>query len=126
MELKPDLIRDILLYSETLPFRKSAFQNEINESSLREKYSQDEIIYAISRMGDDDAKLINGWVKYASDKPYMWCIGSPTYEGHQYLENIRDPKVWKVVKEKVSLVGTASISIMGQVALAYIQKQLGI
>ncbi|MDT2845530.1 DUF2513 domain-containing protein [Enterococcus thailandicus] len=126
MELKPDLIRDILLYAESLQLGENAFANDINESELRTKYTEDEIIYAISRLGENDGQLIYGNVQYASSKPYIWYIGSPTFTGHQYLENIRDPKIWKSVKQKASLVGSVSLPILSELAVSTIKAKLGL
>ena len=126
MELKPDLIRDMLLYAESLSLGETAFPNDINESELRNKYTEDEIIYAISRLGEKDGNLLKGSVQYASNKPYMWYIGSPTFSGHQYLENIRDPKIWKLVKEKASVVGSVSLPILAELASSMIKAKLGL
>lgn len=126
MKLSNDLIRDTLLFAESLKYNQTASNSQIAESDYGKKYSQDEILYAISRLGDNDAKLIKGSIQYASNNPFRWFIGSPTYAGHQYLENIRDPKIWKETKEKMALVGSASLSILSQVAASIIQNKLGI
>ncbi|MFS1114375.1 DUF2513 domain-containing protein, partial [Enterococcus faecalis] len=68
MKLSHDCIRDILLFSESLPYNEPAFDNKIFKSDLLKKYSSEEINYAVSKLGDDDAQLIKGYVKFASNK----------------------------------------------------------
>lgn len=43
MKLSHDCIRDILLFSESLPYNESATNSKIFESELLKKYSTDEI-----------------------------------------------------------------------------------
>lgn len=126
MELKLDLIRDVLLYAESLPLGKSSSAFPVSESPFLEKYTEDEIVYALSKMGNDDARLVNGNISWINGKAYFWSIGSPTYKGHQYLDNIREQTVWDHVKEKSKLVGSVSLPILNELAISFIKKNLGL
>lgn len=124
LKLNHDCIRDVLLFAEELPYNNQVTNDSIFESERLEKYSKDEICYTITKIGNDDAKLINGYVKIASGKPYITCIKSLTFEGHKYLDNIRDPKIWKESKKISSKITSVSIDIMSTIASNVIMKTL--
>lgn len=126
MKLSHDCVRDILLFSEELPYRASAINVDIFESKRLKKYSKDEINYTISKIGTDDANLIHAHVKIVSNKPYRTCISSLTFDGHKYLDNIKDPKVWSETKKISSRVAGVSIDIMSQIASNVIIKTLNL
>ncbi|MGM0182212.1 hypothetical protein IGK74_001132 [Enterococcus sp. AZ150] len=126
MKLDHECIRDILLFAEELPYNSPAYGETIFKSKRLKRYSEDEINYAITKLGLDDAELINGFVKFASNKPYITCISSLSFEGHKYLDNIRDPKVWKETKNIASKVTSVSIDILGTIASNVILKTIGL
>lgn len=98
-------------------------EQEINDFAKEQSVSIEKMIYTIQRL--KEANYINASIKYASDKPLWYNIFSITYDGHEFLNNIRDPKVWKITKEKVSEISGVSLGIIGQVAGKYIKNQLG-
>lgn len=126
MKLNHDCIRDILLSAEDLPYRKTLSNENLFESKILKKYDPDEIRYTISKIGNDDANLINGYVKFASNQPYNTTISSLTFSGHTYLDNIRDPKVWSEAKKVSSKLTSVSIDIMSQIASNVIIKMLNL
>ncbi len=44
--------------------------------------------------------------------------------GHQYLEAIRDPEIWRKTKEGASLAGSFSIDLLGKLANGFIRTQI--
>lgn len=99
--------------------------SNILESEQLKKYSQDEVHHAINVMGNDGAKLIKASTQIASNKLFLIAIGSPTFEGHKYLDNIRDPEVWKQTKKATSKFVSVSIDVLSSVAASVITKMLG-
>lgn len=124
MELNKDLVRNLLLNLEDKKTDSSMSQKEIDDFAETQNISTKQMIYTIQRL--EEAGFIKISIQYASNKPYWYHISSITYEGHQFLDNIRDPKVWKITKEKVSQITGVSLPIIGQVASAYIKSQLGL
>lgn len=124
MELNHECIRDILLFSEELPYLEHASGDQIFNSKRLKKYSSDQINYAITRLGSNDAQLIKGNVKITNGNPYITTISGLTFEGHKYLDNIRDPKVWSESKKIASKLGSVSIDIMSTIATSVITKML--
>lgn len=125
MELKTELIRDLLLYSESLPLEGERVLQQIYQSDRLSKYSKDEVTHAISVMGSDGAGLITSRIIWTEGKPYYMHVGSPTFEGHKYLDNIRDPEVWEQTKKVTSKFASVSIDVLSSVAASVITKMLG-
>jgi hypothetical protein len=50
-----------------------------------------------------------------------------TWEGHEFLDNIRNDSVWSSTKKRVGdLVGSVSISVIAAVAEAEMKKLIGL
>ena len=112
MKLNHDCIRDLLLYIEN----KSSYSNLIylNDITLN-GYSTEDIIYTADKL--IEAKYLN--CKYAktfdSDLPDI-KVQSITYEGHKFLDNIRDNNVWSNTKNILSKFTSTSIGIVSDIA----------
>lgn len=49
-----------------------------------------------------------------------------TYLGHEYLDAVRDPEIWKATKAVARTAGGASIGFMWEIAKAEIKRRLGL
>lgn len=50
-----------------------------------------------------------------------------TWEGHEFVDNIRNKNIWESTKKRVSgLVGSLSLSVVAAVAEAEAKKLLGL
>ncbi|MSE09500.1 DUF2513 domain-containing protein, partial [Lactobacillus salivarius] len=95
MKLDHDLVRCILLAIE-----ESEDITGINEDKLLDYLkkhgnydNRNNIAYTVLKL--KEANFIDGNVKWASNSPAWIMAGNLTYEGHKFLDNIRDDKVWK-------------------------------
>jgi hypothetical protein len=66
---------------------------------------------------------------YADNTIYMFSVGNLTNEGHDYLENIRNEKVWEQTKEDVKKNGIAQTIenfgiIAAKIAGAFVSQYL--
>ena len=52
------------------------------------------------------------------------AISRLTCEGHEFVDNIRDPGVWKNVKERIKGLPSVAVTIVAQLALAEMKKHL--
>lgn len=131
MKYNLDCIRDVLLMLEACLNIKIKDENdemwiyEHNEISIKEvcqainpktdpptepKYQPEEIAYSIEKLKEA------GFISVIDDKDNFLTllrIVSITYEGHEFLENIRAPKTWDLLKERVSRVGSCALSFIG-------------
>lgn len=124
MELDKDLVRDLLLELESKENNSSMSQQDINEFASSQAISIEKMLYTINRLKEAD--YINAEIKYGDNKPYWYRIFTITYQGHEFIDDIRDSKVWKVTKEKASQISGVSLTIIGQLARNYIKNQLGL
>lgn len=126
MKLNPDCIRDILLKMEDAPYQEDIYPNQLYETLP--DYARDEIDYAILKMRE--AGFISANIQKYLDGSVDITIHDITYNGHQFLANIRSNNVWDNVKEVSKKVGSNSLSAISQIATGIIteiiKSQLGL
>lgn len=113
MKLNHDCVRDLLLFiEENLEYGYYIQANEVQIGN----YSQQEILYAADKLLE--AGYINATRKEYLDNPGIpqIRINSITWDGHQFLDNIRDNEVWKHTKGILSKFSSVSIGIINNVA----------
>lgn len=112
MKLNNDCVRDLLLYIE----ENSTINKPLNMVNVSIKeYSNDEICYTSLKLVE--ASFINGKTFQADNNIfYAFMVQDLTWEGHQFLDNIRDPKVWTETKSKLSKFMSTSLSVAADVA----------
>lgn len=49
-----------------------------------------------------------------------------TFAGYEYLEEVRNAKIWRNVKQKMEAVGGATFDIIKQVAVKELTNELGV
>lgn len=143
MKLNLDCIRQILLcVEENTGLRKSCFFIDSGleeaetiignspippqdyQTQLLKKYDNDELIYHVAYCVE--AGLVS------TNQPlglYQTIITNLTPKGHDFLENVRDNKIWSGVKSIASKVGSRSlesvIQISSNVLTELIKSQFG-
>lgn len=66
-----------------------------------EGYSMEEVAYHCKILRD--AKLISDYgAQYASDQIYSFGVGSLTWEGHEFLDKVREDTIWNKTKGVIS------------------------
>lgn len=126
MKLNYDCLRKILLIIESeLNWDDDLKYKYINLSILCDNlkdFSRAEIAYASSMAIEADlidAKIIDCDACIIDIRYY-----GLTYEGHQFLDTIRENKVWKKTKDIVSSAGGASLSVIKDVAASFLMDFL--
>ena len=61
---------------------------------------------------------------YTSSDDRHWIALRLTWEGHDYLDKIRDPHIWRFTKTAMSQAGAWSLETMGAIAKAAILSKL--
>lgn len=90
--------------------------------------SEDEINYSIVKL--EEASFIKATIKSHIGYDYTIVrLDDITYQGHQFLANIRSDTIWNDVKEVSKKVGSNSLQAVSQIATAVItaiiNNQLG-
>lgn len=119
--------RDLELMREILLIIEESSSHKIFSIDLKiGEYSHEEIAYQIYLLMD--AGYIDAFGKTSLGCcQATYTIYSLTSKGHDYLDNIRDPGIWKKTKDKLgSFVCSASLELIQSAALSVIQNKLGI
>ena len=117
MKLDFDIVRNTLLDIE---------ENTNLENGLifNKNNTDEDIFYTLIKLkeaGFIDSYEIKVWSGIISIR-----VKSLTWSGHQFLDNIRSPKVVEHTKSAIKKVGSASLQIMNQIASAFILSKLGL
>lgn len=121
MKLVPDAARDILLYLEqnlTIDIVENKTKtNSISYLKLADEltpsqyYSKEEIVYAIQQLSQHG--MIKSKISTGQNGRWINCdIYDITWEGHEFLNNIRPQTVWEATKEKATKLGGMSVKAL--------------
>lgn len=113
MRLNPDCMRDVLLVAEDHVLLNGSLSMG-NLLSLLPGYSKDELTYTCLKL--NEGNLLNILKLDSDNGTSVANISDITYEGHQFLENIRNQSTWEIVKQKLSLLGSSSVPVIMSVA----------
>lgn len=124
MKLNYDCLRKILLTLECgIEWDDNLEYNYVTLAHLSEtleEFSKAEIAYA-SKMAIE-ADLIDAQViDCDSCIVDIRCYGL-TYEGHQFLDTVRENKIWKKTKNIINSVGGVSLPVIKNVATDYLTE----
>lgn len=124
MKLDQDCVRDLLLAIEELSRvnKTESLEYYFENSNLKESpYSEEDLMYTASRL--KEAGFIhaqpNGSFSY-------YYVSTLTYNGHVFLDTIRDPKVWSKTKEVTSKFASVSLPIVAEIGSKYLKNLLNL
>lgn len=124
MKLDYECVRNILLTVESLEYDQMLTNVNYTQFSLLKDYSYENFCYTVERLKeagffpeDNIVEVIRG---------VLIRIDALTWEGHQYLDCIRDKSIWEQAKKKVSIFGGAPLKILGEVAMVIMRSQTGL
>lgn len=126
MKLNYDCVRDLLLYLED----NLTYENTININSLKLKeYSSLDLVYTADKLCEADfIDCIRS--RHIDQGGPIIIAKSITYEGHQFIDTVRDNKVWKETKNIASSVASTSLKVIeniaSQVITNIVTKQIGL
>ena len=126
MKLNYDCVRSVLLTVE----KSKTIDEELNLNPLAvetifeqlPKYEDSEILYTIEKL--KEAGYINAALHFAAGHFIDGTVSSITYSGHEYLDNIREPEVWRKVKTMLKNAGAITLPLISQAAQLLIGSQL--
>lgn len=123
MKLNHDCVRDSLLVIE----RDFSLNDMVRLSDFEKtpdlaKYSRDELLYCLSKLYE--ANFIHAKEIRMVEALVDIRVQELTWEGHAFLDNIRDPKVWKTVKEKTSFLKSVSVSMLSELGVNVVKELL--
>lgn len=122
MKLDANCVRDVLLAVEEL---QRVFVNDDGDVEKMElwvddlyaalpNYNKEVVFYALYNL--EQAGYVDLSVQWINNCVNMCAINHMTYEGHEFLESIRDSKQWISVKKGLSAIRNYSLSAISSVA----------
>lgn len=111
MKLNTECIRDLLLYAEeNLSYKHKSIS--VNDLKLKD-YAEEELLYTAEKLYE--ANYIKCIIGYGYELPMIVIVGI-YFQGHQFLDNIRDDKVFAKTKSVLSNFKSVSIDIISETA----------
>ena len=121
MKLNLECIRSVMLSLEReLSFTDDGdclTKNDVSLELLCEllpEYQKEAIFYSLFNL--DQAGYLNISVHWASDSVYECLVNYMTYDGHEFLNEIRDGKRWNKVKSITTAIRNYSLSGVSSIA----------
>lgn len=114
MVLNHDCVRAILLEVEQCPFNQT-----LNVDDLAKKlpdFDRETIWYACLKMGEGGLLDVITVPMMRSNLPGIKQITGMTYQGHEFLDTIREKTAWEKTKEIARKTGAGSIKFLGEIA----------
>lgn len=118
MKLNPDCMRDILLFLEKQDVNDRVSYKEL-VSSLP-GYSDQELFYTALKL--EEAGFINASTANVRVYPELLTITDITFNGHQFLDDIRDNSNWQKIKAIGEKAGSLSVKAIAQIAVNLISS----
>jgi hypothetical protein len=121
MKRDMELIRALLLRLEKLPLSPGAMTilDGDREELAIEGYTSNQISYHLDQLKQagfvygPEARLMSG---------ITFC--GLTWEGHDFLDSVRDPETWKKTKEGVLSAGGFTVELLKDLAKGFVKKKL--
>lgn len=116
LRLNQDCVRDIFLSLEKhLTYGKEIVSLQaIKELESLNKYSEDELAYTLLKI--NETKYLNMSITFSDGRIYYISISSISWEGHAFLDTIRDSKIWKKTKLVTSEFSSVSIGMLSNIS----------
>ncbi|ARK28745.1 DUF2513 domain-containing protein [Halalkalibacter krulwichiae] len=115
MKLNHDCVRHALLeLEEKMEFLQNLTLTDIKEFESFHKYGEEDFIYSLLKL-KDAGYIVAEYDEYY-DQSYDMEIKAITWDGHSFLDNIRDPIIWKKVKGVSGKLASVSIPFLSKLA----------
>lgn len=128
MKLNHDCLRELLLcLEEKLTLKPNGLPDILKMKAIDDEdrlsgFSQEDIYYAIRKL--IEAKYII--VANKDVAPRTMMVKEITWDGHDYLDSIRDPKVWREVKNKTKDLSGVALEVVKSLAVEVTKSMLGL
>ena len=115
MKLDKDLVREILLQVEASPDPQGWIDVAV------EGHSREDFAYHVQIL--DEAGFIEAYELTTMDG-YDWRPKRLTYEGHEFLDTVRDGAAWRYTKETAKTIGVGSVKTLYEIGKSYAKQKL--
>ena len=119
MKRDMDLIRELLLKIEALKIRQGETLFFDVQGLQVQGYEPDEVAYNLELLFE--AGFLKG--QGGAD---TFGIAGLTWNGHELLDDIRDPEIWRKTKERAKSVASVGLGFLWEIAKAEVKTKLGL
>jgi len=125
MELNHDCVRETLLEIEkTKQIGQPLNDSNFSDNIIFEKYGFDTVMYTLLKLRD--ANYLDFKPQFSNGELFYWSIGDITWDGHEFLDNVRDNKVWSKVKDVAKDTSSMSVSLLSKLAFQYLMMRFNL
>ena len=123
MQRNKELIRTLLLAIEKDPKFDGTSIIQVDEPSEfgLEHHSYAELAYHLNLL--IEAGYVLGETTMQMQMP---TISKLTWQGHEFLEDIRDPEIWRTTKDRAKKLAGLGLGLMWEIAKAEIKAKVGL
>jgi hypothetical protein len=119
MKRDNDLIRELLLRIEDDPQfdgTREWMQYEASDLGITD-HSNEEVAYHLNLLVEEG--FVTG--RTTTDMP---IISKLTWQGHEFLDTVRDGEIWKLTKESAKKAGATSVQVLFEIGKSYARQKL--
>ena len=116
MKRDMDLVRELLLKLEAEPLDGDLYSVDPDGFGISDR-THEEIAYHM-------VLLIDGGLLDGKRDQSMFVARKLTWAGHDFLDSVRDPKIWRMTKEQAKKAGGFTIEILTSIAKGIIKDNL--
>ncbi len=113
MQLNPECVRDVLLAIESADIHQRI---TLDWLAGKINYDNDELWYTCIKLSEAGFLEVNTTRQIRSPLPVISIIRGLTYQGHEFLNEIRDDTSWGKIKEIGKKVSIFSIKQLADIA----------
>lgn len=122
MRLNHDCIRLLMLeIEEKLDLNSYLSYKTIEELNSVTRFGKENVLYSLQKLKEAGYLKIE-FYQGSNNSFYNLSVDAITWEGHKYLDTIRDNEVWKITKRIVSKFSSVSISLVENIAAKVITQ----
>ena len=119
MKRDMDLIREILLGIEAAQVKPGAFLGFRGDKPIISGYDPADCLYNL-RLAIDE-----GLVESNQDHGGLLVgVTGLTWKGHDFLDQVRDPEIWRITKEGAKEAGGFSFDLLAALAKGFLKKKI--
>ena len=124
MKLNHECVRQIMLTIESdIPYNHYFDNDDLFNHKNLKGFTKEEILYTLFKLKEAD--YIDCHIEETfSDEIYEVTLKALTWSGHQFLDNIRDPEVWKKTKSVTAKFASASLTLISNIAAEVIVRMI--
>ena len=115
MRLDPEVVRAVLFAIESANFRQKITVQWLTEQT---EHQFDEVWYTCIKLQEAGYIELNATKQVRAPLPVISAIRGLTYQGHEFLNQVRDDTNWGKIKEIGKRAGVISLGYIAEIAKA--------